>query len=558
MKKNSILIILIFIFILFITIFGLPNINYNKIEYVSYSMNQSFSTDWEFCALYPNCVTIQLQLDYEPFDSDSDDRMENLEVPDSKDSDTIRTIARTEGKEYHEGKNKDIIPLIELTLYQEIYLSKYTPFIDITYDLEYYMKHQDYILQLFTNSELVKYVSVKEGYQDYDSYLDWACDYSGAGDVYENRTRTGEGVVVGILEPGVIDTSHPDLQNTNIIIKSNIMNILNKKDHTTQMALVIAGDNGVAPDATILNACVYGNSPSDEMEWMLDNDVDIVNMSYGDVLSVGSYNSLSAYIDYIMAEYYVLVVAAAGNYGETHKLIDNPGLAYNAITVSTADCANDISYYSSYKVNNGPIKPTVSMYGDITLFDPDDTIIHGTSASAAVTTGLITLILEYYSNLVVNRERLYALMAVSAINPYSVEGDEDNGFSNTHGAGVFNYGNMVDNMSYSGMTYSSGTVAINQAVYTKTVYVESGKTFRVAMATIADSDGTVSGISFTDYDLFIYDPNGRLVACANSIDSIIELIEYKTTTSGTYTIQITQASSRIKNKDYIGYAYRIF
>ena len=555
MKKNSILIILIFIFI---TIFGLPNINYNKIEYVSYSMNQSFSTDWEFCALYPNCVTIQLQLNYEPFDSDSDDRMENLEVPDSKDSDTIRTIARTEGKEYHEGKNKDIIPLIELTLYQEIYLSKYTPFIDITYDLEYYMKHQDYILQLFTNSELVKYVSVKEGYQDYDSYLDWACRRTDSYDVYENRTRTGDGVIVGILEPGVIDTSHPDLQNTNIIIKYNIMNALNKDDHTTEMALIIAGENGLAPDATILNACTYGLSANDEIEWMLDNNVDIINMSFGDATNLGTYNSFSAYVDYIMSEYYVLVVAAAGNYGETHCLIDNPGLAYNAITVSSAACDNSLNDYSSYKVNNGPIKPTIGMYGDITLFDPDDTIIHGTSAAAAVTTGLITLILEYYSNLVVNRERLYALMAANAINPYEGITLKDNGFCNTFGAGIFNYGNMIDNMSYSGMTYSSGTVAINQAVYTKTVYVQSGKTIRAAMATIADSDGTVSGINFTDYDLFIYDPENRLVACANSIDSTIELIEYKTTTSGTYTIKITQASNRIKNKDYIGYAYRIY
>ena len=83
-------------------------------------------------------------------------------------------------------------------------------------------------------------------------------------------------------------------------------------------------------------------------------------------------------------------------------------------------------------------------------------------------------------------------------------------------------------------------------------------TLRASLATTASSDGTVNGVTFTDYDLQIKNSSGQIVFNANSVDSVIEVATYKATTSGYYTFNIVQVTERVKNKDYIGYAYRIY
>ena len=564
MKKIFILLILLITVSIYTNNSSIPNINFSKIEYVSYSMNKSFTIDsiGVESSVQPNSMTVQIQVDYEFVGNLSLSRPTRIEktLISSSETNKIKTEHRAETKKYHKGNNNQVLSIIDKTCYQDIYVSSYAPFIDITYDLEYFMKHQEYILELFTKNNSITNVTVIESYVDYENYIYYAVNDTGLGDVYYNRTKTGLGVVIGLLESGVVDTSHPNLQNSCIEVRSHILNVTRSKEHATEMAQMICGDYGMAPDALVLSAAVYGSTLTDEVEWMLDNNVDIINMSFGNANSLGTYDSMSAYVDYIMAENYVLVVASAGNNGLGDGYIDNPGLSYNAITTGAVNYDNSLAQYSSYEVISGPIKPTIGMYGTVDLHDADDTRVQGTSSSAALTTGMLSLVLQQYSTFVVNREQLYALMCANAIDPmdgYSYNAEE-NGFSKPLGAGVFNYANMISNYSNSGMTYSSGTVALNSPVYTKSIYLTLGQTLRFSIATIASSNGNVSGISFTDYDIFIYAPNGSIVKWANSSNSIIELAIYKAASSGTYRVEILQASERVKTRDYIGYAYRIY
>lgn len=562
MKKNLIIIFILSVLFIAINIWLLPNIDYTKIEYVEYSMSESFSTDSEeeVVDVTPNTITVQLSLDYSFNGNETEFEFDRSYIHTNQLDQTkkLKQELRAEAKEYHKGKNNEIMNSIQTTIYQDIYVSSYAPFIDITYDLEYFNRHKNDILEELTSNNEVKNVSVMESYNHYDNLILDTVYRVGAEPVYESRSKTGSGVIVGLLEKGVVDLDHPNLQNSLIEIRPHALNIIRSKEHATQMALIICGDNGIAPDVLVYNAGIYGVTITAEMEWLLDNDVDIINMSFGYLLSEGTYNSMSAYVDYIISQNYVVVVAASGNDGEYDARICNPGLAYNAITATSVNCSDVLAEYSSYIVDEGPIKPTIAIQGGIGLYDNDDTTIHGTSCSAALITGFLSWIIEQRPSLIINKEQLIALMCANAYNPYANVTPVSNGFLNTLGAGIFNYGNMIDNLSNSGMTYYSGTYPLGTTIFTKTVYLTKNQSIRAAIATVASSDGTVDGISFTDYDLFIKSSTGEILNFSYSEDSVIEVVDWKATMNGNYTIEIVVASDRVKSRDYIGYAYRIY
>ena len=145
MKKNIIIIFTLLVLFIAINIWLLPNIDYTKIEYVEYSMAQSFSTNSEEVVdVTPNTITVQLALDYSFSGNLTDPREEcyTLYTNQNKHDRQLKDELRAESKEYHKGKNNEIMKSIQATICQEIYVSSYAPFIDITYDLEYFNRHK--------------------------------------------------------------------------------------------------------------------------------------------------------------------------------------------------------------------------------------------------------------------------------------------------------------------------------------------------------------------------------------------------------------------------------
>jgi subtilisin family serine protease len=97
---------------------------------------------------------------------------------------------------------------------------------------------------------------------------------------------------------------------------------------------------GVAPKADIYGVRVFGCEGStdvtvDAIEWAVDNDMDVINMSLGS--SFGSTQDPSAVAATNAAKAGVVVVTSAGNSGPSQYITGSPGTAEGAISTAAID-----------------------------------------------------------------------------------------------------------------------------------------------------------------------------------------------------------------------------
>jgi subtilisin family serine protease len=97
---------------------------------------------------------------------------------------------------------------------------------------------------------------------------------------------------------------------------------------------------GVAPKADIYGVRVFGCDGStdvtvDAIEWAVENDMDVINMSLGS--SFGSADDPSAIASTNAAKAGVIVVASAGNSGPNQYITGSPATADGAISVAASD-----------------------------------------------------------------------------------------------------------------------------------------------------------------------------------------------------------------------------
>ncbi|MDT8301684.1 MAG: S8 family peptidase [Sedimentisphaerales bacterium] len=190
--------------------------------------------------------------------------------------------------------------------------------------------------------------------------------------------HTGAGVNIAIIDTG-IDIDHPDLAvagGINFVpsgkgppwartIDSGAYD--DDNGHGTHCAGIVAAlDNnigvvGVAPDAGLYAVKALDSSGSGyvsdiiaAIEWAVDNNMDIVNMS----LSADVH--IQALEDACNAATGVILVAAAGNDGGT---VDYPA-AYDdsVIAVSATNSSDGLAYFSNYGPEIDIAAPGVSIY----------------------------------------------------------------------------------------------------------------------------------------------------------------------------------------------------
>jgi hypothetical protein len=97
---------------------------------------------------------------------------------------------------------------------------------------------------------------------------------------------------------------------------------------------------GVAPKADIYSVRVFGCDGStdvtvDAIEWAVDNDMDVINMSLGS--SFGTNDDPSAVATTNAAKAGVVVVTSAGNSGASQYITGSPGTADGAISTAAND-----------------------------------------------------------------------------------------------------------------------------------------------------------------------------------------------------------------------------
>lgn len=200
----------------------------------------------------------------------------------------------------------------------------------------------------------------------------WNLEQVGAYAAWDH-TR-GKNAVVGVIDTG-IDFNHPHLRGRFRGLKG--VNLVNKgqppmddHSHGTHVAGTIAGDGagsddhvvGVAPGATLyavkaLSAQGYGTEAWIVMgiEWCIDNQVDIINMS------LGSPRHSSFIAATVKAAYRrgIITVAAAGNDGSS--MPHYPGHLPGVIGVAAVDRQKQKASFSNWNSNNDVAAPGVDI-----------------------------------------------------------------------------------------------------------------------------------------------------------------------------------------------------
>ncbi len=160
--------------------------------------------------------------------------------------------------------------------------------------------------------------------------LPWGVDHIDA-DIVQAYSK-GAGVRVAVLDTG-IDLDHPDLNVVNnVTFISHTSSGDDDHGHGTHVAGIIAAEDndtgviGVAPDAELFAVKVldkYGDGYASDIisgiEWAIDNNVQIINMSFGaESVPVELEEACDAALDAG-----IVLVAGAGNTGDASGTGDN-------------------------------------------------------------------------------------------------------------------------------------------------------------------------------------------------------------------------------------------
>lgn len=223
----------------------------------------------------------------------------------------------------------------------------------------------------------------------------------------QNRTNdlSGKGVVVAVLDTA-IDETHPDLEG-NIIEQYTVEGVSEEQrfEHGTAVAGIICasphnsgGALGVAVDAKILSVDIGGGTEAQVeslikgIEYAITKKVDIINISAG---FIENDPALQAVIDKAYNAG-IVIVAASGS--SSHGTTLYPARYENVICVGSFDPNGPKMSAESCEAVFLPGGNIVTTHSS--TYVPNKYISYtGTSMSAAILTGVISLILEQNPNL---------------------------------------------------------------------------------------------------------------------------------------------------------------
>ena len=237
----------------------------NKIHFENNFMKQLSLDDNES----ENETSVLLKLNYDILLSNFDETEELLS------ENRKEEISRL--KNFYTEKNNEIINNLDLSNYENVYVSNYSPFIslntnwnDDSYKNLEYLAKNDIIQDIYVSkNDEVKpnFLSAKKSI-GVNNYI-----------IKDDSNYTGEGIVVGILETGIADVKHESLKNTDIEVRDEWYYVETVSEHTTMMASIIAGSSGIAKQAKVLSVELFGD-PVSEIDWLLERNVNVINMSF--------------------------------------------------------------------------------------------------------------------------------------------------------------------------------------------------------------------------------------------------------------------------------------
>jgi len=341
-------------------------------------------------------------------------------------------------------KRYKILPLLILTLsYIYLFLELYTNDIE----KHFYYKNN------YSESK-----NLKLQFSNEDPYI--AQDYIGLSDDLWDKSLTGNGVKVALLDTGIypdhlVFTNNGTISYSDKIIAfydNTIKGLTNPPYdiyfHGTWTASILGGNSseyeGVAPGVNFVimkvfeeeNGDVYSTVPilRDAADWLIENknkyDVKIVSMSFG---ALPEDNNMDEIYDLEelaedLIEEDMLVVVAAGNNGDDEGTITAPGSAKSVLTVGGVHYNGDMYIQSGRgPTHDGDIKPdvcapAVRVYGADANINPNSYDSHsGTSGATPFVSGLAALMLEKDHNLKpLELKNIICLTAFRTENPRTI------------------------------------------------------------------------------------------------------------------------------------------
>jgi serine protease AprX len=378
-------------------------------------------------------------------------------------------------------------------------------------------------------------------------------------------------LVAAVIDTG-IDAGHADLDEGKVIAFKDFVNgrldPYDDQGHGTHVAATIAGDGearadgaqrGVAPAAGLVGVKVLDSTGSGSManvvaaiDWVVQNrdlyGIEAINLSLGESGCSAGTDAASLAVN--NAEAAGLVVAvAAGNDGPGTCTVGSPAAAAAALTVGAMADTAAVGFAQAEFSSRGPtadgrIKPDISAPGvNITSAAANTATGYaeysGTSMATPFVAGVSLLMRD--SNPTLTPSQVRDAMTATAIDWGRAGKDSE------YGAGRLD---AYAALKAAGAPLGTGPAAPEHRVYEGSLsatgtYVDyklsvADTSFPIAATMIIPAIS--GGFAYSpDFDLYLYNPAGTLVARAETV-SRQETVGYKPTGTGTYTLRVRSYS----------------
>jgi subtilisin family serine protease len=396
-------------------------------------------------------------------------------------------------------------------------------------------------------------------------------------DNFWDRGITGSSIKMAVVEDDGIHYAHPNLAD-GTYCNSTTPNV---GHHATQVAGIIASTNltyrGIAYGAPAVlsgNTLNYTEGAITQCtDWAINQGARIINYSFsytddskGQTAADGYMYALDTYVDYIIRNHAVTMTKSAGNINGTCSIsnpyVTNPGLGFNILSVGAFDdkdsaTDSDPLWSGDEMADFSCWQNPISTYGDREkpeLVAPGVSIwttnasngfspVSGTSFAAPHVAGAAALLMASNSFLQYWPEEIRAILMASAIHNIDPDSDttgiNDGQQDDRDGTGALD---LASALAVLDSNWSGHLILIASDPDTPITFNASqGQRVRFAIAWDSDPSGGPpwgTDLLKADYNLFIYNPSGQVVATSNTFDNSYEIVDFTANATGTYTAWI--------------------
>lgn len=498
------------------------------------------------------------------------DRTQEQRQEESKRTDEYIAALREVQDEIYPEHNRHIFNDLKISQKDIISAETIGPFYILNlnaYEIEQVAKNENITyLAYYENAECIADTD-----PDYDD-LTAVMNASEVSRIRSELSLNGSGISMGIIEQFRVMTSDNNFTNNTIYVHS-LDGIPNSENwHTTFVARIAGGSRGVAPNSTMYSCpAQYDNEFKSQVNYLVSQNVHLVNMSAHLLRdSIGTYDPIEKFVDYITYKKRLLFVKTAGN---NDNKINVPGNAFNVITVggffnsgsvddTRTKSSTDIMFMNSnYYLNSSAcFKPEV-IAPQVTGYQPSRGT--GTSYAAPVVTGTIALLFKIRPSLANQPEAVKAIIMsschrkVANASTHSNEPSEtmEQGLTAHQGAGAINPYLAVaitasGNYGIRTMNASSTSETVSFKVPS---YESSGLNCSIAWLRENSSENIVA--DEVNLDLNLYRKN-TLMRTSAKVHSSAEMAYIPLTPTGKYYAQIVRTSAT-GNKVRFAYAFSV-